>query len=468
MLNHDEPGPSKTKKNKPSEILDSVLRPENVKQKRVSSKHESKKSTQSEIKVKKDKTVTQSKLSHESQNPGYSPLFQQLQVQTENKEQPQIENTHQTKKHGNIQLERMDSQSPPISPSTIDISRRNTTSDISLKIKNLQQLVQEKKKPASPTGSIATAFPFPKDGYTQQTDSIRQRKDSLTENNAQPSDPRTSSSQFSDTVAAKRSNKLQSVLSCMQLGRSTMSRSESLDKTIEETADTMSKSPIARTNSVPSNLTQYPVFNKQMSDQNISLSSNTPSVTKTPNKKSTTAETQKHTNEEQSLTKNPNGKNKKEKAGNNKNRKLSIKEYQAKKHHGSSSSNDEGMMLEFTRLPSASSISKTQGPIRSEKSSDNAVIHVPTTKQQTTMTEASRKTSSSSLSRVPNEQLASGGDVVGNILGAIQPSQPSRQNSTSTSKTNPVVGNQDVVCLIHLLCFILLMRIYDLYILKTI
>ena len=444
-MNQEELGPSKTKKNKPSEILESVLRPDNVKQKKVSSKHENKTPTQSETKLKKidkDKTeVAQPKSSHESKNPAYAPLFQQLQLQTEDIEQPQTnENSHQAvKKHGNIQLERMDSQSPPISPSAINISRRNTSSDISLKIKNLQQLVQEKKKPASSTNSSATAFPFPKEGHLQQqTDFSTQPSDSIVK------DPRTNTSQFSDTVAAKRSNKLQSVLSCMQLGRSTLSRPESLDKTIEESTNTINKSPIVRTNSVPSVMPQFePGFNRQISDSNISA------ATKTQNKKSITTETQKNTTD----------KNKKEKSGNNKNRKLSIKEYQAKKNHGGSSSNDEGMMLEFTRLPSASSISKTQGPIRNEKSSDNAVIHVPTTRQQTTG-EPSRKLSSSgkkcytSQPKVPNEQLASGGDVVGNILGSIQPSQPGRQNSTSTANDRPTVSNQDMVCMVTMIYLI--------------
>ena len=447
-----------------------MLRPDNTKKKHTTSKNEHKKLAQAEpnsSRVDKEKTQPKLKPNLEPKDPSYIPLFSQLQVQTETIDQPPpaSDNTKKREKKnpGNIQIDkRLDSQSQnaPVSPS-IDISRRNTSNDISLKIKNLQQLVYEKKN-QTPTSSTATEFTFPREGQMLQADVVNEAIDSSCEKHVQPVNNQDSrindSKSTSETVAAKSSsNKLQDILSDMQLGRSTLSRSESLDKYPDE-SNTLSKNPISRTNSYPNTTTLLNLgVNKVTSNTNPSISGNLTSATKTSSKQTTTeksVETQKSSNEDSS-TKNPINKNRKERIlsqtqnSSNKSRKLSLKEYKAKKHHGSSS-NDEGMVLEFTRLPSSSSISKTTGPIRTEKSSDNAVILVPAAKPGAAA-ETSRKISSSSSknnahvsARVPNEQLASGGDMIGNILGAIQPNQARRQNSTSGNSNNQI-NNQDMV-----------------------
>eukprot|EP00111_Clytia_hemisphaerica_P002878 TCONS_00008137-protein len=386
----DEPGPSKMKKKKPSEILDNLLRPDNENASEASKRKSeaSKKNPEASKTTEKPSKTKPSEKDNGSSS--YKPLFSQLQEQTEPIEGSPT--SSQTKKKslkkvpGNIQYEEQQSDSnsnnsPLASP--LGISRKQNASKINEKIKNLQQVVRDKRVAG---GNLTSKPPLNK----------QLSVDSAKQSISQPTP--TPLSQTSAPAPKTSANNILNVLSGMQLGSKSTS---STQKPSTENATTSTKQPVHRSNSLPSTNTVAPTENT--------------SKTSTQNNKKTTDKIPSASTQKKS-----------------KNKKLSLQEYQAKKQHGSSSNDEGGMMFEFTRLPSSSSLSKASGPIRTQNSSDNAVIIPPKPVEQRRPS-ASKPTQPAH--RVPaREQLATGGDVIGNILDAIQPNQIGRTaNATSSN-----------------------------------
>ena len=450
-----EPGPSQ-KKNIPSEILDSVLRPADSKKSSSKKNENTDAGSGSSKTAEKTRITTPNSKSNSSQNnPSYMPLFSQLQVQTEI---PDISSAmEQGGNQGSSSANLCTAVEAQISPS-IDISRRNTSSDISLKIKNLQQLVYEKKINSPTATSPSTPFQFPS---VQQVGTLGNNQPSTTPSLVtNESDSNSKINKPSLETAVKSNNKLQNVLSRMQLGKVSMiSNSESLEKlpTVGEQATSSTKTPLSRTNSLPSTISPFDLGDTILQDLNASVNPKLPtkSASEKTLKQPSASATSKNNRENASTTEIAAKKVRKEGStsshqnrSSTKNRKLSLKEYKAKKHHHSSSSNDEGMVLEFTRLPSASSISKTTGSIRSEKSTDNTIIHLPAAKPaiESNKKNSSNRNSAHATSKIPSsEQLASSGDVIGNILGAIQPNQMGRQTSVTPNNQSNIQDNVRVI-----------------------
>lgn len=123
---------------------------------------------------------------------------------------------------------------------------------------------------------------------------------------------------------------------------------------------------------------------------------------------------------------------------NDKGRKLSLKEYQAKKHSKrNSSSTDDGLFLEFTKVPSVSELStgKSAAPIKATKSVDNVTILPSQSSKSSTQRKASMD-----AERLPQDQLATNPDVLGNILQSFDQTTDSsaepRRSSTSQNDLN--------------------------------
>lgn len=124
-----------------------------------------------------------------------------------------------------------------------------------------------------------------------------------------------------------------------------------------------------------------------------------------------------------------------------KGRKLSLKEYQAKKHSKrSSSSTDEGLFLEFIKVPNASELvkGKTPAPVKTSSSTDNATIIPP---QKTAL----HRQTSLDTDRMRPDQLATNPDVLGNILQTFeQPQENSSAAGRSSTSQNDTTQRTEV------------------------
>jgi len=448
-----------TKKSKPSDILNSVLRP-----------NESPSTVKKQSNPKSMKSSTKSNVKSTEPKGGYKPLLDQLQEQTE----PEGSNI-QTRKNlkkvpGNVQYEEKKNLSPANSRHN-NFQKAINNTNISKKIGNLQQLISEKHKNLSnkitankttvskcstsslllrsTSSTISSKKPstdtcVPISG-SPSSSSESVKSPSLKSNNlnslvsivninASNTDKQvSSSSRISAAPPPQGTSKIFDVLSSMQL-KGSQKTLNVLSPQTETVSHTIRKKTIIRSLSTPT--TSIPTTTSTTMTSTPTTSTPTTSAPTTSAMAATTLTSRALTIPITSTTSKP----KTTAQRKDKSRKLSLKEYQAKKQRSSSSSCAEDNMMDgftFTRVNSLNTGSASKTP------DNTTILPRKPTELKSNIPNATTNTTTTPL--VPEDQMATNADVIGNILEAIQPDDITTNYRTENDRSSTVDSSKEMV-----------------------
>ena len=432
----DSPGKAVSKKFKPSEILNSVLRPDDSTTGNKRSPRISKKINNSQLPKSSGNKTDKKEV--------YKPLLDQLQEQTE-PEGSQIQKRRNLKKvPGNVQYEEKKE-----SPTAANIRNQNNiqkalnNTNISKKIGNLQQLISEKHKSTiskvstNKTTSSSSGISSLSSRSTASTTTSKNRFQDTCEVTVSPIEPPF----FSELIKSHEINKLKSTQVNVNVSKadkqlSSLSRTtadppqQGISKIFDVLSSMQLKGSQKALNVTENALHITGKKNTSSSSNSITSTTTTPTQSITTATPATTTTTSTAPSIPTTSLK-PKTSQKKDKS-----RRLSLKEYQAKKQRNSSSSCAEDNMLDgfaFTRVDSLNTKSGS-------KTADNTAILPRKPNESNNIS-----TETTSVSLVPEDQIATNPDVIGNILQSIQPEDTTTNNRTENEQTSTVDSSKDMV-----------------------